>query len=72
MDRPFASNMEISRLPCPEKGLRLARDGDVRGFGVRIPSAGAHSFIFNYWKCRVYSRPTHGFRLCEHGGRNIR
>ena len=43
----------ISNLKAPAKGNTITYDGEVRGFGVRITSAGAISFILNY---RIHGR----------------
>ncbi|WP_256750749.1 site-specific integrase [Mesorhizobium sp. Mes31] len=48
MAEQLGSDKEIAKLPSPGKGQRLFWDGDVPGFGVRVTSGGARSFIFNY------------------------
>ena len=38
----------VRSLETPAKGNRVVYDDDVRGFGVRITSKGARSFVLNY------------------------
>jgi integrase len=38
----------VKELPAPRSGSRKTYDTDVKGFGIRITSAGARSFILNY------------------------
>ena len=38
----------IRGLPVPPSGNRVFYDGDVKGFGVRVTSAGALAFVLNY------------------------
>lgn len=38
----------VKNLPLPDKGQRITYDLDVKGFGVRVTTAGARSFILNY------------------------
>lgn len=38
----------IAKLSAPERGNRILYDAEVPGFGVRITSAGAVSFVLNY------------------------
>lgn len=38
----------VKRLPLPARGYSIAWDDDVPGFGCRVTTAGARSFIFNY------------------------
>ena len=38
----------IKRLPLPTKGNKIYYDSDVKGFGARITSGGARSFVLNY------------------------
>ena len=38
----------VRQLPPPVKGNRIAYDGDVPGFGLRVTAAGARSWILNY------------------------
>lgn len=47
------SDKEIKCLPVPEKGNKIYYDDEVKGFGARITSKGAISFILNY---RIYGR----------------
>jgi integrase len=41
-------NRGIQRLPAPTAGNRIYYDSEVAGFGCRVTSAGARSFILNY------------------------
>ncbi len=50
----------IDRLVAPEKGNRIVYDTEVPGFGVRITSAGARSFVLNYRTKGVERRITIG------------
>jgi integrase len=45
---PIASDRLVASLPLPEKGQRIFYDGDIPGFGVRVTSGGAKTFILNY------------------------
>jgi integrase len=38
----------IKTLPAPAKGNRITYDTEARGLGVRVTSAGARAFVFNY------------------------
>jgi integrase len=38
----------VKQLPLPARGYSIAWDDDVPGFGCRVTTAGARSFIFNY------------------------
>jgi integrase len=38
----------VKALPLPAKGSRIFYDFGVKGFGIRITSAGARAFILNY------------------------
>jgi integrase len=38
----------LRRLPTPERGNRITYDDAVKGFGVRITTAGGRAFILNY------------------------
>ena len=38
----------IKRLPVPARGNRITYDSDVHGFGARVTTGGARSFILNY------------------------
>jgi integrase len=38
----------VKRLPCPTRGNKVHYDDVVKGFGCRVTSAGAKSFILNY------------------------
>jgi integrase len=42
------SDREVRALPAPAAGSRIKYDGEVKGFGVRMTSAGARSFVLNY------------------------
>jgi integrase len=39
---------EVRKALSPKQGQRIIWDGDVKGFGVRITSGGAKSFILDY------------------------
>jgi integrase len=47
-ERPRLTDASIKKLPTPEEGNRITYDADVPGFGIRITSAGARSFVLNY------------------------
>ncbi|MGD0314926.1 MAG: Arm DNA-binding domain-containing protein, partial [Xanthobacteraceae bacterium] len=38
----------VKALPAPAKGSRIFYDAAVKGFGVRVTSTGARSFVLNY------------------------
>lgn len=38
----------VRNLPPPAAGNRITYDAAVRGFGARVTSAGARSFVLNY------------------------
>jgi len=38
----------IKGLPLPASGAKISYDSDVPGFGVRVTSTGARSFVLNY------------------------
>jgi hypothetical protein len=42
------SDKMVKSLPLPTSGNRIHYDSKVRGFGIRLTSAGARSFILNY------------------------
>ena len=42
------SDKLVKAIPVPQSGNRIVYDADVKGFGVRITSAGARAFILNY------------------------
>lgn len=42
------TDTEVKALPAPAEGNRITYDKDVKGFGVRVTSAGAKAFILNY------------------------
>jgi integrase len=42
------SDQIVRQMPPPVKGNRIAYDGDVPGFGLRVTAAGARSWILNY------------------------
>ena len=50
----------VRDFPPPASGNKIHYDGDVRGFGVRITSAGARSWVFNYRAGGVERRLTIG------------
>ena len=39
---------QVKAIEAPAAGNRITYDGDVKGFGVRVTSAGARAFILNY------------------------
>jgi integrase len=39
---------QVRQLDPPAQGNRITYDADVKGFGVRVTSAGARSFVLNY------------------------
>lgn len=59
MAEPLTDKL-VKDLPKPETGNRITYDGDVRGLGVRVTSAGARSWIFNYRAGRTERRMTIG------------
>lgn len=38
----------VKAIEVPAKGSKITYDGDVKGFGIRVTSNGARSFILNY------------------------
>jgi integrase len=42
------TDRKVKDLPPPSSGNRITYDREVRGLGVRVTSAGARSWIFNY------------------------
>jgi integrase len=38
----------VKALPAPEQGNRITYDTEIKGFGCRVTSSGARSFILNY------------------------
>lgn len=38
----------VKELPAPAAGNKITYDEDVRGLGVRVTSAGARAYVFNY------------------------
>jgi integrase len=42
------SDQVVRQMPPPVKGNRIAYDGDIPGFGLRVTAAGARSWILNY------------------------
>jgi integrase len=44
----LTDGMVRDKLAAPEKGNRITYDEKVKGFGCRVTSAGARSFILNY------------------------
>jgi hypothetical protein len=38
----------VKALPLPAKGSRIFYDLGVKGFGIRVTSAGARAFVLNY------------------------
>jgi integrase len=45
---PIANDRQIASLALPTAGQRIVYAGDLPGFGVRVTSGGAKSFILNY------------------------
>lgn len=54
------TDAQVKALPVPATGNRITYDGEVKGFGVRITSAGARAFILNYRVARRERRITIG------------
>ena len=50
----------VKDLPPPAVGNRITYDETVRGLGVRVTSAGARAFIFNYRAGGIERRITIG------------
>jgi integrase len=50
----------LAALPAPTTGNRIVYDDQVKGFGLRITSAGARAFILNYRVARRERRITIG------------
>ena len=50
----------LKGLPSPAKGNKITYDSEVKGFGVRVTSAGAKAFILNYRSRGVERRYTIG------------
>ena len=50
----------IKSLPSPDAGARIVYDADLPGFGIRLTSSGARSFVFNYVIGRRERRMTIG------------
>ena len=42
------SDKLVKAIPAPQSGNRIVYDADLKGFGVRVTSAGARAFILNY------------------------
>jgi len=42
------TNNMIESLPLPPKGNKVHRDTETKGFGIRVTSAGAKSFVLKY------------------------
>ena len=38
----------VKALPAPDSGNRITYDDEIKGFGVRVTSAGARAFVLNY------------------------
>ena len=49
MDKGRGGHKSAADLEAPAKGNRVYYDLEQTGFGLRVTSAGARSFIFNYW-----------------------
>ena len=54
------SDREVRALVAPASGNRIEYDTNVKGFGARITSAGARSFILNYLNRRARKALTIG------------
>ena len=39
----------VKTMALPECGNRITYDGEVKGFGIRVTSAGARAFVLNYY-----------------------
>jgi hypothetical protein len=50
----------VEDLEAPVTGNRITYDSEVKGFGVRVTSAGAKAFILNYRQDRRERRITIG------------
>lgn len=50
----------VKELPAPPSGNRIVYDLDVRGLGVRVTSAGARAWVFNYRAGGIERRLTIG------------
>jgi Arm DNA-binding domain/Phage integrase, N-terminal SAM-like domain len=50
----------VMNLPIPPSGNRITYDAEVRGLGVRVTSAGARAWVFNYRAGRTERRLTIG------------
>ena len=48
VSRERLSDALVKRLPLPASGNVITWDADVAGFGCRVTTAGARSYIFNY------------------------
>jgi integrase len=48
-ERQRLTDAIVKRLPVPERGYRVTRDADTRGFAVRVTAAGARSFVLDYY-----------------------
>jgi len=52
MDRTMRlTDTACRKLPVPEKGYKISYDDEVSGFGLRVTSGDARTFILNY-RCR--------------------
>jgi integrase len=50
----------VRKLPLPDKGSRITWDTVVKGFGVRVTTAGARAFVLNYRARGIARRYTIG------------
>lgn len=42
------TDKRVKNLPAPASGNRITYDAEVKGFGIRITTAGAKAFVLNY------------------------
>jgi integrase len=49
MDMANLTQTFAKRVKPPKSGNRIHYDGGLRGFGLRVTSNGAKSFVLNYW-----------------------
>ena len=48
MDKARKGGKSPGDLPMPPRGNKVFYDDQLRGFGLRVTSAGARSFILNF------------------------
>jgi integrase len=54
------TDSQVKSIEAPARGNRITYDTDVKGFGVRVTSAGARAFVLNYRTARRERRITIG------------